>query len=88
MGSIEGICGGDDGADGHDGEANDGEENGVRGEEEDDVAFSDSHVGESRGDGIDGFPEVGIGYVLAGGGVDEGDFAVVRAGRDEGRGIE
>lgn len=88
MGGIEGICGGDYSADGHDGEANDGEENGVWREEEDDVAFSDAHVGERRGNGIDGFPELGIGDVVAGGGVDEGNFAVVRAGRDKRRRIE
>lgn len=85
---VEGICGGDDGADGHDGEANNGKVNGVRGKEEDDVAFSDAHVGKGRGYGVDGVPEVGIGDLLAGGGVDEGDFAVVRAGRDKGRRIE
>ena len=80
MRGVEGVCGGDDGAEGHDGEANNGEENGVWGKEEDDVAFSDAHVGKGGGYGVDRLPEVGIGDVLAGGGVDEGDFAVVGAG--------
>lgn len=88
LGSIEGICGGDDGADGHDGEANNGEVDRIWGKEEDDVAFSDAHVGKGRGDGVDGVPEIGVGYVVAGGGVDQGDFAVMRTGRDKRRGIE
>lgn len=52
------------------------------------MAFSNAHVGERIGDGIDECPELGVGYLFAGGGVDEGDFAVVRAGRDKRRRIE
>lgn len=52
------------------------------------MAFSDADVGESGGDGIDEFPELGVGDMLAGGGVDECDFAVVGAGRDKRRRIQ
>lgn len=43
---IEGIGGGDDSAEGHDGEADNREVDGVGREEEDDVTFTDTHVGE------------------------------------------
>lgn len=77
LSGVEGISGGDDGAQGDDGEAYDGEEDGVWREEEDDVAFPDAHGGEGGGDGVDGGPDVGEGEVAAGGGVDEGDVTVV-----------
>lgn len=55
-GSVERVGGGDDGAEGHHGETDDGEEDGVRGEEEDDVALADPHVGETVSDGLHGAP--------------------------------
>lgn len=84
-GGVEGVGGGDDGAEGHDGEAHNGEVDGVGGEEEDDVALPDGGVeGERGGDGVHGSPELLVGEVEAGGGVDEGDVAVVSVGGDEG----
>lgn len=74
---VEWISSGDNGAEGDNGETDDGEEDGVRGEEEDDVAFPDAHGGEGGGDGVDGEPDVGEGEAAAGGGVDEGDLSVV-----------
>lgn len=47
------------------------------------MAFPDAIVGEKRGDGIDGSPELGEGELAASGGVHEGDLAMVGPGRDE-----
>ncbi|KAL8553582.1 hypothetical protein ACS0TY_002045 [Phlomoides rotata] len=47
--SVEGIGGGDDGAEGHDGETHNGEVERVGGKEEDDVAFADAEVGGEGG---------------------------------------
>ncbi|CAL5345058.1 unnamed protein product [Camellia sinensis] len=81
---VEGVCCGDYGSERHDREADNGEEDGVRGEEEDDVAFADPHGKEGGGDGIDGHPDLSEGEVAGGGGVDEGDLAWVGLGGDEG----
>lgn len=43
---IERIGGGDDSAEGHDGETDNREIDGVGREEKDDVTFTDTHVGE------------------------------------------
>ena len=51
--------------------------------DEDDVAFLDASVGEKRGDGINGSPEIGEGEVAASGGVHEGDLAMVSLRQDE-----
>lgn len=47
------------------------------------MAFSNSHVGKRGGDRVHGAPELSKGELSAGGGIDEGDIAVVGAGRDE-----
>ena len=59
-GGVESVRGGDDGAERHDGEADDRDVYGVRRENEDDVAspYSDVMV-ETLGDTIDGSPEIG-----------------------------
>lgn len=85
---VEGVCGGDYGSERHDRETDNGEEDGVRGEEEDDVAFADPHGREGGGDGIDGHPDLSEGELAGGGGVDEGDLAWVGLGGDEGGDIE
>lgn len=88
-GSIEGIGGGDDGTEGHNGEADDGEVDRVRGEQEDNMAFTDAKVSRKRaGNGINGTPDIGESQLAAGGGVNEGNLAVVGAGGDEGGDIE
>lgn len=74
-GGVERVRGGDDGAEGHHGETDDGEQDGVRGEEKDDVALADPHVGETVADGLHGAPQLGEGEVFTGGGVDEGGTA-------------
>jgi len=84
---VEGIGGGDDGAEGNDTETHHREVNGVRREEENNIALFDSHVGERGGDSIDGFPKLFVGKVVAGGGVDEGSVAVMGAGGDKSGGI-
>ncbi|KAK7257801.1 hypothetical protein RIF29_32036 [Crotalaria pallida] len=62
--SVERVGSGDDWAEGHNGETDDGEVDGVRGEEEDDVALADSHGGKGGGDGVNGEPEVLEGEVV------------------------
>lgn len=84
---VEGIGGGDDGAEGHDTETHQREVNGVRREEENNITLFDSHVGERGGDSIDGSPKLLVGKVVAGGGVDESSVAVMGAGGDKGGGI-
>lgn len=74
---VEWVGGSDDRAERHDGEADDGEEDGIGREKHDDVALTNAPVVETRRDGIDGSPEFGKGEVVAGGGVYEGNFAVV-----------
>lgn len=81
---VEGVGGGDDGTQGHHSEAHHGEEDRVRGQQHDDVAFPDAHVGEARRDGVDGPPKLVEGEVAAGGSVDEGDSAGVGPRRYEG----
>lgn len=49
-GGVDGISGGYYSAEGHDGKAHHGEEDGVGREKEDDVTFPDAHVGERGGD--------------------------------------
>lgn len=84
---VEGVSGGDQSPKGHNGEAYNGEEDGVRRENEDDVAFSDAEFGgERKREGVHGGPEGGVGERVAGGGVDEGGpgVVVVGLGGDEG----
>ena len=52
------------------------------------MALSDANIGETRGDGIDGSPEIREGEVAACGGVDEGDLAMVGPGRYESGDVE
>lgn len=82
-GSVKRVGGGDYGSEGHDGEADNGKVNRVRGEKEDDVALSNAHVGKRGGDGIDGLPELLEGEVATGGGIDESNLAMVSARGDE-----
>lgn len=63
---VEGIGGGDDGAEGHDAETHHREVNGVGREEEDNVTLSDSHVGERKGDIVDNSPKLFVGEMVAG----------------------
>lgn len=88
-GGVKRIRGGDDGADRHDGETDDGDVDGIRGEDEDDVAspYSDVVV-ETVSDTIDGSPEIGEAYAVARGGVDEGRCAAVRLRGDESGDVE
>jgi hypothetical protein len=51
------------------------------------VAFSDSHIGETRGDGVNGSPDLSEGEVLSGGGIDEGGGSMVGSGGDECRDV-
>ena len=47
------------------------------------MAFPDSHVGKTSGDGINCSPKFREGEMAAGTGVDEGNFTVVGPSRDE-----
>lgn len=87
-GGVKRVGGGDDSPKGHDGEADDGKENGIGGKEEDDMALSNTQVRERGGDGIDSPPELVEGEVATSGGVDESKFAVVGAGGDESGDVE
>lgn len=85
---VHGVGSAEDGARGHDGEGEDGEVDGVGGDEEHDVAFPDA-VAEAKeaGEGGDGGTGVGVGYCAAGLGVDEGGLEVVvddMVGEEEG----
>lgn len=82
-GGVERVSGGDDSTKGHDGEADNGEVDGVGGKEEDDMALPNTQVRERGGDGIDGSPELGEGEVATSGGIDESKLAVVGARGDE-----
>lgn len=88
-GSVEGVGGGEYGADGQDGEANGWVKKGIRGEEEDDVALADAEaMVEAGGEEGDSAAELGIGELGVCGGVDEGEFGrgqvrVGELGQDE-----
>lgn len=47
------------------------------------MAFPDSHVGKTSGDGINSSPKLREGEMAARSGVDEGNFTVVGPSRDE-----